>query len=224
MSTKNLVYVLRHGESLEDVDKTAHERLADEDMPLSQKGIHQALNLGVELSDQVKGSDVTFYLSPSKRVLQTSELIASGFVLGTKVNSKTLEVLRKQNWGTILPHERIHLERSRYEAGVLRYDFPNGESAKSFTGRLSDFVRMIRTQGRSRNVVRIVITHGFEMRVILMQMLGWTEEYFESLAHPNNCEAKKLVLTSSLAFKLLSEMRTFDPKSNPNFISRIKLD
>ena len=138
------------------------------------------------------------------------------------MNSKTLEVLRKQNWGTILSHERPYLERSRHEAGVLRYDFPNGESAKSFTGRLSDFVRMIRTQERSKNVVRIVITHGFEMRVILMQMLGWTEDYFESLAHPKNCEAKKLVLTNSLAFELLSEMRTFDQKSNPNFIPKIK--
>lgn len=222
MEVKNNIYVLRHGESLEDVDKTAHERLADEDMPLSQKGISQAINLGKSISGEITGNNVCFYLSPSKRVFQTAELVASGFALGTRVEFNTLEILRKQNWGAVLAHERSHVERSRYETGVLRYDFPAGESAKSFTGRLSDFVRKMRQQGKSQNVVNIVITHGFEMRVILMHMMGWTEEYFESLAHPNNCEVKKIVFTDSLAFKLLSQMRIFDPSSNPNFISRIK--
>ena len=66
MSSQNLIYVLRHGESLEDVDKTAHERMADEDMPLSQKGIYQALNFGKEISEQVTSFFASQFLGCAK--------------------------------------------------------------------------------------------------------------------------------------------------------------
>ena len=47
MNTKpRRLFVMRHAESLEDIDKTAYERIADEDMPLSTYGREQAAEFG----------------------------------------------------------------------------------------------------------------------------------------------------------------------------------
>jgi broad specificity phosphatase PhoE len=216
------IFVLRHGQSLEDVDKTAHERMADEDMPLSEKGVYQALEAGEYLAPRLGSKSATLYLSPSTRVSQTGDLIASKLRPGIQVKLKKVEGLRKQDWGIVTPSDRPQVERERYETGVLRYNFPNGESASSFLGRLSDFVRKIRKEQSSSQSPKIIITHGFEMRIILMHMLGWDEDYFECLAHPDNCEIKELELDPSLTFRMKSEMRKTDCSKNPNFIARKK--
>ena len=39
---------MRHAESLEDIDKNAYERIADEDMPLSKHGREQAKAFGLK--------------------------------------------------------------------------------------------------------------------------------------------------------------------------------
>lgn len=109
----------------------------------------------------------------------------------------------------------------RYETGILRYNFKNGESAKSFIERLSDFVEMIRKDNFKHDVI-VIITHGFEMRIIMMHMFGWSEDYFESLEHPDRCEFKKIILTKDHTFRLESKMRTFDPLTNTKYILRKK--
>lgn len=214
------IFALRHGQSLEDIDKTAHERMTDEEVPLSERGVYQALEAGGYLASRLGSESVTLYLSPSKRVLQTGDLIASKLRPSIQVKLKTVDSLHKQDWGTITSVDRPQIERERYETGVLRYNFPNGESSSSFLGRLSDFVRKLRRVSSSDQSAKIIITHGFEMRILLMHMLGWNENYFESLAHPDNCEIKELELDPSLTFRLNNEMRKLDRSKNPNFIVR----
>jgi broad specificity phosphatase PhoE len=223
MSDSTKIFILRHGESLEDVDKKIHEKLADEDIPLSQCGILQSIAAGQDLADKLdEYASVVFYLSPSKRVRQTAELIVAQFPITTTVTTHTIPTLRKQDWGEVLACERSTVEKERYETGVLRYDFPRGESAQAFLGRLSDFVRKLNQENLPKPAVRVIITHGFEMRVVMMHMFGWTEEYFETLAHPNNCEIKHVLLTRLHGFQLKSTMRQFDPSTVPNYIARRK--
>jgi broad specificity phosphatase PhoE len=65
----------------------------------------------------------------------------------------------------------------------------------------------------------LIISHGFEMRVTLKSLLGWTEDYFESLAHPQHCEIKRLAFDRG-SFVLLDEMVKYDHSRNPDFIRR----
>jgi len=72
------LFVMRHCESLEDIDKTAYERIADEDMPLTEFGKEEAAEFGKNFALSLgSNSSIEIILSPSKRVLETAEIIVA---------------------------------------------------------------------------------------------------------------------------------------------------
>ncbi len=221
MFSPKKIFVMRHAESLEDIDKTAYERIADEDMPLSDRGRTQVLEkLPFFIQEIGNCQHLQIFASPSHRVTETAETIASLTPPQLRRSIVVEPLIAKQNWGNVTIHNRSSIEKERYLAGVLRYRFPGGESGAEVLHRTDLFTQKLRAAASSkRRECFLIITHGFEFRVILKTMLGWSEEYFESLAHPRNCEVKRLVCTDG-EFNLLDEMRVNDPSSNPNFIRR----
>jgi len=215
--------VMRHAESLEDIDKTAYERIADDDMPLSAKGEKQAIAFGSSLVEALGQKDclLRIFLSPSKRVLRTACLAISQLPPSIRYEFITEPLIVKQNWGAVTTKNRVAIERERYMVGVLRYQFSGGESGHEMLERFKIFAQKLSRNMRESGTITltIVITHGFEMRVLLKTLLGWTEEYFESLAHPHHCEMKRLSVHGE-KYQLLDEMRMNDPSRNPNFIRR----
>lgn len=216
------LFVMRHAESLEDIDKTAYERIADEDMPLSANGRKQAAEFGPRfISSFGSCKFLRLILSPSKRVLETAEILVSRFPVSVKWSLATESLIAKQNWGNVTIHNRSEIERERYRTGVLRYHFPGGESGEEMLFRFDLFGKRL-----SKEMVELlmdeavlIISHGFEMRVILKSLLGWTEDHFESLAHPQHCEIKRLAFDRG-SFVLLDEMVKYDHSRNPDFIRR----
>lgn len=62
-----------------------------------------------------------------------------------------------------------------------------------------------------------------ELRLILMNIFNWSEEYFESLEHPKNCEIKKITIAikdGELKFHLEDKMKIYNREANQNFIPR----
>jgi len=212
---------MRHAESLEDVDKTAYERIADEDMPLSSHGREQAAAFASAFLNELGSSDqVRLILSPSKRVLETAKIVVSALPPGINWSLATERLIRKQNWGTVTVHNRSDIEKERYRAGVLRYQFPGGESGAEILFRFDLFAQKLKQAPEDFwEVPTLVITHGFEFRVLLKSLFGWTEKYFESLAHPQNCEMKRLAYDKK-TLHLLDEMQIHDASGNPDFIKR----
>lgn len=214
--------VMRHAESLEDIDKTAYERIADEDMPLSERGKEQAARFGDSLAEMLGDNErLRIFLSPSKRVLETALLITARLPYSVHSELTTEPLIKKQDWGAVTMANREEIERERYRAGVLRYQFPSGEDGATLLARFDLFSKKLQGGRLDSGIhtLTIAITHGFEMRVLLKTLLGWSEEYFESLAHPRNCEAKRLVVENG-AYRLLDEMLVHDLTSNTNFIRR----
>jgi broad specificity phosphatase PhoE len=211
---------MRHAESLEDVDRTAYERIADEDMPLTDFGKEQAARFGQQFADEI-GTDTRLrvFLSPSKRVLQTAQLVVSGVPKHMKWSLVTDSLISKQDWGTVTIQNRAEIEKERYRAGVLRYRFPGGESGAEMLFRFDLFAKRLEREMSEESGSFLVITHGFEFRVLLKSLLGWSEEYFESLAHPLHCEMKRVAYNDG-SFLLLDKMRVYDSSTNPNFVHR----
>lgn len=212
---------MRHAESLEDIDKNAYERIADEDMPLSESGRKQAEAFGSKFVHELGASKrLRLILSPSKRVLETAEIIISGMPAHIQWSLSTERLIVKQNWGNVTIHNRTEIEKQRYRAGVLRYQFPGGENGAEMLFRFDLFAKRLRQEVEDKTATNIlIITHGFEFRVLLKSLLGWTEGYFESLAHPHHCDVKRLAYEEG-AFLLLDEMRIHDPSKNPTFVQR----
>lgn len=223
MNAIRKLFIMRHAESLEDVDQTVYERIADEDMPLTNFGKEQAARFGRQFANEIgKSKNLRVFLSPSKRVLETAQLVISGVTKHVQWSLVTDSLISKQNWGNVTVHNRAEIEKERYRVGVLRYCFPGGESGAEMLFRFDLFAKKLEqeiTEGGTGNF--LVITHGFELRVLLKSLLGWTEEYFESLAHPLHCEMKRVAYDNN-SFLLLDEMRIYDPSGNPNFIRRQK--
>lgn len=215
--------VVRHAESLEDIDNTAYERIADEDMPLSEKGRWQAVAMGKNLIKEFgMVRHLRFILSPSKRVLETAEIIVSELPPGVHWSLSTEKLIIKQNWGSVTVHNRKEIERERYKVGVLRYCFPGGESGAEMLSRFALFAERLQVDllSSSDDELTVIITHGFEVRVLLKSLFHWTEDYFESLAHPKNCEMKRISVKNGDSLFLLDEMRKHNPSFNINFIQR----
>lgn len=212
---------MRHAESLEDVDRMAYERIADENMPLTNEGKEQAICFGRQFANEIGANDtLRVFLSPSKRVLETAQLVVSGLPKNIQWSLVTDCLLTKQNWGDVTVHNRTEIERERYRIGVLRYRFPAGESGPELLFRFDLFARKLKAelaQEKTNNI--LVITHGFEFRILLKSLIGWTEEYFESLAHPHHCEMKRVAYDNG-SLLLLDEMRSHDPSKNPHFVHR----
>lgn len=211
---------MRHAESLEDIDNTAYERIADEDMPLSEQGRKQAAKFGSDfVSNFGACRQLKIILSPSKRILETAEILVSRLPPSTEWSLITDRLIVKENWGNVTIHNRAEIEKERYRAGVLRYQFPGGESGAEMLLRFNLFVKKLQKQMATCTRTTLIITHGFEMRVLLKSLLGWTEDYFESLAHPKHCEFKRLSFDKN-KFILLDKMRKHDLSKNLNFIQK----
>lgn len=221
------IILLRHGESVEDLDKDHHKYFEDDEMSLTELGKKQAQDAGDEINKEVANvtnNDVIFYTSPSKRVRETADGILSRLGGASQTSVHVLSEIRKQDWGKVLIEDRSKIERERYETGVLRYSFPVGETSESYLVRFKKFIENLKSDiQKSPNTTRVIITHGFELRLILMNIFNWSEEYFESLEHPKNCEIKKITIAiedGKLRFHLEDKMKIYNREANPNFISR----
>lgn len=202
------IVICRHAESLEDVDKRIYDHYADLEVPLTEKGIAQALDFGLTLMELLNGStQVNFYTSPGIRNIQTLKLIMRSMPSNINVNVEIEPLIVKQDWGKITGENRPGVEAERYKTGVLRYKFPTGESAASLLKRLSRFKdKIFEIQTSSRHDI-VVLSHGFEFRVLLMLIMGWEEEFFESLGNLKNCEHRVLTLEEDGRYSLDKPLR-----------------
>lgn len=190
---KPRLIICRHAESIEDVDSSVYNVLEDLQIPLTEKGIRQAYDFGAVLAQMMKDeSYVRFYTSPGVRNVQTLKIVLPKLSDNINVLVEVEPLIVKQNWGTITAENRPGIEAERYKIGVLRYTFPTGESAASMISRLKKFKEKIFKiqQDEGHNIV--VFSHGFEFRVLLMIILGWEEELFESFGNLHNCEYRIL--------------------------------
>ncbi len=187
------IIICRHAESLEDIDNNIYDLLNDLDIPLTEKGIIQSKSFGGQLPLIIDTTTtVKFFTSPGLRNRQTLDHIIPMMPSSLDYSVEVEPLIVKQDWGNITSFNRAGIEEERYRTGVLRYCFPTGERATAMMQRLSHFKNKIIDLQSSQPCNIVILSHGFEFRVLLMLILGWEEEYFESLANLNNCEYRIL--------------------------------
>src|SRR5688572_5140871 len=138
MKPKRII-LIRHGESEGNINKGIYAEKPDYALDLTEEGIKQAHNAGVNLKLLLKEETAFFYVSPLYRTRETFEQIASSFSDGN-IKYREEPRLREQEWGhlkSINECERIDKERDEY--GTFYYRIPDGESAADVFDRVSDF-------------------------------------------------------------------------------------
>ncbi|KAG0596282.1 hypothetical protein M758_UG239700 [Ceratodon purpureus] len=198
------IILVRHGESLGNVDESAYTRIPDSKICLTEKGWNQAVKCGKAIRELIEGdhSDdwkAYFYVSPYKRTLQTLRGIGIAFERERIAGVREEPRLREQDFGNFQDRERMRVEKAiRLRYGRFFYRFPNGESAADVYDRITGFRETLRAdidvgrfqrpESRSKNMNLVLVSHGLTLRVFLMRWYKWTVQQFEGLYNFGNTE------------------------------------
>lgn len=198
------IILLRHGESLGNVDEESYTRVPDWKIPLTAKGEQQAVRAGRELRamlDEVAGARAYFYTSPYTRARQTLERVLEqlepAHVIGVREEPRVSE----QQFGNLQDAESMRRAKAERAAfGRFYYRFPQGESALDVYSRVSSFIATINRdveQMRTNAVLTpethiVIVAHGLSARTFVMRWFQLTVDDFETLSNQPN--ASLLVL------------------------------
>jgi broad specificity phosphatase PhoE len=186
--------LLRHGESVGNLDETAFCRIADHSMDLTAAGEDQARAAGQVLREVVGPELIDVFVSPYRRTWQTFHLL--GF--DDRIRRVREEPrLREQDWGNLQQQSsqvRQRLERDAF--GHFFYRLDSGESGADVydrvTGFLSTLTAPATADGNDPDRTVLLVTHGLTLRLACMALMGWTVAEFEALSNPANGDFRVL--------------------------------
>jgi broad specificity phosphatase PhoE len=185
------IILLRHAESLGNVDELAYTRTPDHALPLTSRGEEQARKAGAEVRALLDGP-VAAYVSPYVRALRTFAL------LDVAVERTVPEPrLREQDWGNLQdPVEQEVEKQRRNEFGHFFYRLPHGESGADVDDRVASFLNELElriAKDPTHPDTVVVVSHGLTMRLLCRRMFAWSIDLFESLSNPSHCAIRVLV-------------------------------
>jgi broad specificity phosphatase PhoE len=186
------IILLRHAESLGNIDELAYTRTPDHTLPLTPRGEVQARKAGQTVRDLLT-EPAAAYVSPYVRAMRTLALLDVGDRIVRTVPEPRL---REQDWGNLQdPLEQEVQKRKRHEFGHFFYRLSHGESGADVDDRVASFLneleQRIAKDPRHPDTV-LVVSHGLTMRLLCRRLFSWSIDLFESLSNPGHCAHRVL--------------------------------
>jgi broad specificity phosphatase PhoE len=192
------IILLRHAESLGNVDELTYTRIPDHAIPLTSLGEAQAAEAGPKVRALLGGAPVAAYVSPYVRTTRTLELLRLGEMVERTVPEPRL---REQDWGNLQdPVEQEVQKQKRHEFGHFFYRLSHGESGADVDDRVASFLAELelRVAADPRHPDKaLVVTHGLTMRLLCRRIFSWSIPLFESLSNPDCCDLRVLTYDGS---------------------------
>jgi len=197
------IFLVRHGQSEGNVDRSLYTTVPDHKVVLTPRGHAQAEEAGREiencLSHMGKGSapheEVRFICSTHRRTEETLEGVRRG-MLPRPYSVRFEPRLREQDWGTMKSSEEVAAaEAERDRIGSFHYRLPSGESGADVYLRVSSVLDTLWREFERTDFPRslVLIGHGFLNRIFLMRFFHVRPSDFEHIANPRNGEVFHLV-------------------------------
>lgn len=175
-----MLYVVRHGE----VPWNKENRVCGlTDQPLTEKGLEQAHELALSLSD--KKIDIIIS-SPLKRAYQTGFAVSEMYGIPIITDSRLIE----QNYGIYEGVDRFD-ENFLSNKRMFAYKYPGGESMMQVAHRTYSLIEEVKEKYKGKNV--LFACHGGICRVINTYFNDVTNDEFFYYS-PKNCEVLKYEL------------------------------
>lgn len=193
------IYLVRHGQSKGNIDKSEYFKNLDCDIEITDKGKADAVNAGDKIMDIIEYTTklenpsgeprcyFNLYHSSYKRAYQTANILY-GRITGYQnyqIN-KIFEtpLIREREWGNL---RDIVEMGNKTEAHFNFYYRPaGGESFCDCYQRAVLFHQhLLNTSKYEHN---IVVAHGEFNKLYLMYLLGWSVKDFEKYKNPRNGE------------------------------------
>jgi 2,3-bisphosphoglycerate-dependent phosphoglycerate mutase len=201
------ILLVRHGESLGNVDPKIHASNADHTIPLSERGHEQAREAGRAIAkhfSERSADDIhpaRLWVSPYKRTRQTADAIQE--TAGKFISDRKEHILLcEQQFGLFdgisddelpkrFPQEFAYYDMQCKFEGRFWARLPQGESrfdvAKRIHQAFGTFHRDADYHG-IRDI--IVVCHGVTLRAFVMMWCHLPPEWFEAERNPANCAVR----------------------------------
>jgi len=207
------ILLVRHAQSLANVDKSILTKMADHVIDISEEGRQQAREAGKQIRQYYeglmatgefqKGSHVRLWCSPYKRTRETAKIIQEE--TGQIVTDMRENIFfGEQQFGlfegvpldqisTKYPQEYEHFQKCIAFGGRFWARMPLGESRFDVAKRVYDSFGTFHRDAENHSITDlIIVTHGVAMRAFVMMWLHLTPEWFETEPNPNNCAVRLL--------------------------------
>ena len=189
---KNITLV-RHGQSLGNVNANTYSTTPDWKIPLTNVGIEQAEIAGKYIARLNHSSSIDVYYSPMIRAAETYKIIRP-YIASNISLCKEEPLISEQSFG--MPHSYRHDFRNRdmmiarKKYGSFYFTPPDGESGLDVTMRVKQFIQELKVSSPDNNV--LLITHGSFIKLFLKEILGWNIAEYESYIRPDNGKVIRL--------------------------------
>jgi len=215
------IYLVRHGESEANADKTVNAVKADHLVDLSAAGKDQAVEAGVRLAELLtpalqRGEAIAAYISPYARTRQTWAYLKTGIqsvaVSAPRFYERESIHLRELEFGLfdgvpdeelprMFPVEHRHYEKLKSAGGEYYARMPCGESRCDVAQRVHQGFGSIH-RDYERHGVRhaVIVSHGVTVRAFAMMWLGLTPEWMEAERNPLNCSIRLLLAGKDIGY------------------------
>jgi 2,3-bisphosphoglycerate-dependent phosphoglycerate mutase len=201
-----LIFLVRHGESVGNLDERAYREFGDHNVPLTQFGYRQALDAGRSIASQLSQSallseqKVDIWYSPYLRTRQTKGALLEALPREAVGAVREDYLLREQDFGLFteiydqaerkqkFPEEFEKWARLRTNSGKFYARPPDGESRADVAQRVRLFLNtaMHEASGGSSNI--IIVGHGVTNRAFEMNFLHHSVDWFERSDNPGNAD------------------------------------
>ncbi len=243
------IFLVRHGESLGDVDYKNYEKIDDHNIPLSQWGYEQAMAAGSQIKayydahPECANNQLKIYHSPFLRAKQTMEGITHTLGSSKVKDVKESFLLKEQDWGMfnniwdfkdqerLFPLEKERFDKQRKHDGAFYAKPPSGESRADVAHRALSFkTNHIDSANLAENEDILVVGHGVLNRAMEMVIADKNIDWFEKEPNPGNTDITLLEGSPEKGFtakvlykgKTRPEMLPKDYKTAPH--GEVKLD
>lgn len=200
------IFLVRHGESLGNLDERAYSQFGDHNVPLTQWGYRQAREAGSAIAAYFAGltgpepNTLRIWYSPFLRTRQSKDALLEA--LPAKSLDKVREdyLLREQDFGLFteiydhaerkqkFPDEFEKWARLRSNSGKFYARPPDGESRADVAQRMRLFLQTIMHEARHGHDNVVIIGHGVTNRAFEMSFLQHRVDWFERSVNPGNSD------------------------------------
>lgn len=206
------ILLVRHGESIGNVDKSNYKTTPDFAIPLSERGAQQAVGAGAFLADWFEQIDEyqhgckgwlqpRLWVSPYTRARQTADAIERA--LGDRLLDRREHVLlSEQQFGLLdgiagdnvadhYPDTDAKYKLYKRHGGKFWVKNPSGESRFDVCQRVHQAFGTFHRDADRHDIQNIIVVcHGTTIRAFLMMWLHLPFEWFEAERVPPNCSVR----------------------------------
>lgn len=183
MPQTTLMYLIRHGATLQNEHRPVILQGNGINGPLSGRGEQQAQEVAEELSSR---PFVAVYASPMRRAQQTARAIAAphGMAVQTVENLREVNVgdWEGKTWNAIMDQDRVYYDRFMQDSSVA---YRGGESFQDVLERVEP--ELAQLLDRHRGEAFAVVAHNVVNRVYLSQLLQGDLSRSRQILQTNCC-------------------------------------